>query len=151
MYSKDEKKELVRDFWVEFDAYCNTIPKLAKRKSKFLLYNTKMKGVELKYDVWRTGVSVVLEINLRDYRKRMQRYEQFEMYKVLVEEKYTPNTLIWNANFQRESGVRVSRIFVSKEGMDMHKRSDWPLFHEFMATEMLKLERAFITLKELIE
>lgn len=151
MYSKDEKKELVRDFWVEFDAYCNTIPKLAKRKSKFLLYNTKMKGVELKYDVWRTGVSVVLEINLRDYRKRMERYEQFEMYKVIVEEKYQPNTLIWNSNFERESGVRVARIFVSKEGMDMHKRCDWPLFHEFMAKEMLKLERAFIQLKELVE
>ena len=60
MYSKEELKQLKKEFWEGFGTYCSLIPALKRRKSKFMLYNTKMKGVELKFDATRTGASVIL-------------------------------------------------------------------------------------------
>ena len=45
MYTRDEIKLLKKEFWEGFGFFCANHPVLGKRKSKFLLYNTKMKGV----------------------------------------------------------------------------------------------------------
>ena len=63
MYSKDELKQLKKEFWEGFGVFCSNHPVLGKRKSKFMLYNTKMKGVELKFDATREGAFVILELN----------------------------------------------------------------------------------------
>ena len=50
MYSKEELKELKMEFWEGFGLYCSLTPIFRRRKSKFMLYNTKMKGVEMKFN-----------------------------------------------------------------------------------------------------
>lgn len=150
MYTKEELKQLKTDFWEGFSIYCSNISAFGGRKSKFMLYNTKMKGVELKFDATREGAFVILEINLKDESKRLQRYEQFEKYKLIMEEGFADG-LIWDFVYIRESGQEVCRIYTQKRGIDIHRRIQWMQFYEFMAYEMLKLEKAFKTVKELIE
>ena len=72
MYSKEELKQLKKEFWEGFGTYCSEIPALKRRKSKFMLYNTKMKGVELKFDATRDGAFVILEVNLHDAKARFE-------------------------------------------------------------------------------
>lgn len=150
MYTKEEVKHLKKEFWEGFGVYCSQIPALRKRKSKFLLYNTKMKGVELKFDATRDGAYVILEINLSDPSLRLEKYEQFEQYKSVMEKQF-PEGLIWNFAYIRECGTEVCRIYTHKSGIDIHRRIQWMEFYKFMAEEMLKLEKAFRVVKEAIE
>lgn len=150
MYSREELKQLKKEFWEGFGLYCSQVPALKNRKSKFMLYNTKMKGVELKFDANREGASVILEINLSDERARLDKYEQFEFYKSLMEKDF-PNGLIWDYEYVRESGEVVSRIYSFQNGLDIHRRIQWMDFYKFLSSEMLKLEKAFKLVKEAIE
>jgi hypothetical protein len=150
MYTKEEAKQLKKEFWEGFGVYCSQIPALKKRKSKFMLYNTKMKGVELKFDATREGAVVILEINHHDAVKRFELYEKFEMYKTLIEKNF-PDGLIWDFAYIRECGTEVCRIYTQKMGIDIHRRIQWMEFYKFMSDEMLKLEKAFRLVKDAIE
>lgn len=150
MYTKDELKQLKKDFWEGFGIYCSNHPVLKKRKSKFMLYNTKMKGVELKFDATREGAFVILELNHKNEAERLGKFELFERYKILMEKDF-PNGLVWDFAYARETGQEVCRIYSQKSGIDIHRRSDWMEFYRFMAEEMLKLERAFREVKDVIE
>ena len=63
MYSKDELRKLKTEFWESFAAYCEVQPYLRRRRKMWVLYNTKVKGVELKFDATRNGAFVILEVN----------------------------------------------------------------------------------------
>ena len=150
MYSKEELKQLKKEFWEGFGIYCSNLPALKRRKSKFMLYNTKMKGVEMKFDATRVGASVILEINLSNALQRQEKYKQFEFHKATMEKQF-PAGLIWDSAFVRECGTEVSRIYTQKKDIDLHRRIQWMEFYQFMSTEMLKLEKAFKIVKEVIE
>lgn len=149
MYTKEEVKQLKKEFWEGFGIYCSEIPALKKRKSKFMLYNTKMKGVELKFDATRDGAFVILEINHPDLEKRYELFEKFELYKNLMEKNF-PEGLIWNFAYIRECGTEVCRIYTHKPGIDIHRRIQWMEFYHFLSSEMLKLEKAFRLVKDAI-
>jgi len=93
---------------------------------------------------------VILEINLHDAKARLDKYEQFEQYKTIMEKQF-PAGLIWDFAYVREAGNEVCRIYTQKTGIDLHRRIQWMEFYEFMSTEMLKMEKAFKTVKEAIE
>ena len=150
MYSREEVKLLKKEFWEGFGFFCANHPVLGKRKSKFMLYNTKMKGVELKFDANREGAFVILEFNHSSETDRLSKYEQFERYKVLMEEEF-PEGLIWDFAYRLETGNEVCRIYSQKTGIDIHRRIQWMDFYRFMAEEMLKLERAFREVKDVID
>lgn len=150
MYSKEEIKQLKKEFWEGFGTYCSLIPALKRRKSKFMLYNTKMKGVEMKFDATRDGAYVILEINLHQDAQRLEKYEQFEKYKVIMEKQF-PQGLIWDFAYVRECGTEVCRIYTHKSGIDLHRRIQWIAFYQFMSTEMIKLERAFKMVKDCMD
>ncbi|MHB9054963.1 MAG: DUF4268 domain-containing protein [Paludibacteraceae bacterium] len=150
MYSREELKLLKKEFWEGFGFFCQNHSVLGKRKSKFMLYNTKMKGVELKFDANREGAFVILEFNHPDETERLLKYDQFEQYKILLEADF-PEQLIWNFAYRLETGKEVCRIYSRKTGIDIHRRIQWMEFYRFMAEEMLKLEKAFRNVKDLIE
>ena len=62
MYSKDELKNLKLEFWESFAAFCEVQPYLRGRKKTWVLYDTKVKGVELKVDATREGAFVIIYI-----------------------------------------------------------------------------------------
>ena len=48
MYSKEELKNLKLEFWESFAAFCEVQPYLRGRKKIWTLYDTKVKGVEIR-------------------------------------------------------------------------------------------------------
>ena len=162
MYKYSELKQLKTDFWNGFADYCNTIPRLAQRKQKFMLYNTRLKGTELKFDVQRHEVSVVLEINHIDYERRIELFEHFKACRLLFEESFDGLEVVYEPFFKLETGKEVCRIYVSslskntedveKVGrLDFHRRDDWQQFYQFMARNMMRLERIFNQAKQALE
>ncbi|OJU38635.1 MAG: hypothetical protein BGN96_03100 [Bacteroidales bacterium 45-6] len=142
MYSKAELKQLKIDFWEGFGSYCRFKRAFKHRKGKFILYDTKLKGVEMKFDVSREGAFVILEFNARCEEQRMERYREFETYRYIFDVAFSEG-LIWLPNFERESGEVVARIYLHKSGLDFHKREDWVALYEFMAANMQRMEDAF--------
>lgn len=147
MYSKEELKQLKRTFWEGLGAYAESMPQLQHRKSKFMLYNTRLKGVTLKFDATREGAYVILEIDDKNEARRLKLYDHFERYKVIMEEDF-PDGLIWDPFYVNEVGRSVCRIYTRKTGIDIHRTEHWSEFYRFMAEEMLKMEKAFLTVKE---
>lgn len=147
MYSKDELKKLKIEFWESFAAYCEVQPYLRRRRKMWMLYNTKVKGVELKFDANRKGAYVILEVNHRQEEERLEMYERLTWYKETLEKDF-PDGLIWDCCFVRETGNEVARIYVAKEGLDLHRREHWGDFFSFMARQMYLLERNFMSIAE---
>jgi len=147
MYSKEELKELKLEFWESFAAFCEVQPYLRDRKKIWMLYDTKVKGVELKFDANRQGAYVILEVNNKREDLRLEKFEKLSWYKEDLEKDF-PEGLIWDICFTRESGKEVARIYTAKEGIDLHRRKDWGAFFTFMASQMYLLERNFAGIAE---
>lgn len=152
MYKRDELKQLKTDFWNGFADYCNTIPRLAQRKQKFMLYNTRLKGTELKFDVQRHEVAVVLEINHTDYERRIELFEHFKACRMLFEEAFDGMEVVYEPFYKLETCKDVCRIYIRlADEMDFHRRDDWQKFYGFMARNMMRLERIFNQAKQALE
>lgn len=147
MYSKDELKNLKLEFWESFAAFCEVQPYLRGRKKMWTLYDTKVKGVELKFDATRDGAFIILEVNHRGEEARLEMFERLTWYKDTLEMDF-PEGLIWDICFVRDTGKQVARIYTSKSGIDFHRRQDWGEFFSFMASQMYLLERNFMSIAE---
>ena len=147
MYSKDELKNRKLEFWESFAAFCEVQPYLRGRKKIWTLYDTKVKGVELKFDATREGAFVILEVNHRGEEARLEMFERLTWYKDTLETDF-PEGLTWDICFVRDTGKQVARIYTSKSGIDFHRRQDWGEFFSFMASQMYLLERNFMSIAE---
>ena len=110
MYSKDELKNLKLEFWESFAAFCEVQPYLRGRKKIWTLYDTKVKGVELKFDATREGAFVILEVNHRGEEARLEMFERLTWYKDTLETDF-PEGLTWDICFVRVPENR-SPVFI---------------------------------------
>ena len=147
MYSKDELKNLKLEFWESFAAFCEVQPYLRGRKKMWTLYDTKVKGVELKFDATREGAFVILEVNHRSEDARLEMFERLTWYKDTLEMDF-PEGLTWDICFVRDTGKQVARVYTPRSGIDFHRRQDWGEFFSFMASQMYLLERNFMSIAE---
>jgi hypothetical protein len=116
MYTKDELRELKIAFWESFAAYCEVQPYLQGRKKIWILYDTKIKGVELKFDATRNGAYVILEINHRQEDLRLEMFEKLSWYKETLEKDFNDG-LIWDICFVRETGKEVAEFILKKPAL----------------------------------
>ena len=121
MYSREEVKILKRNFWTGFDAFCAELPRFKYRKRKWILYNTKIKGVELKFDAARDGAYVIFELNHPKTSKRLEMFELMKKYKVVVDQFFADAE--WQEQFEKPCGTLVSRIYRHLGGLDIHRQA----------------------------
>ncbi|MEI6139933.1 MAG: DUF4268 domain-containing protein [Mariniphaga sp.] len=149
MFTKEEKISLVQRFWIQFDAYCNTIPELAWKKKKWILHDTKISHVDLKFDPGRDFAMVTLEINHRSESSRLRIFELLEKYRLILEQGFS-NHLTWDFCYLNINQQEVCRIYVKKEGLDLHRLSDWLDIHIFFAKNMNLLQENFLEIQEML-
>lgn len=149
MYTKDEKKKLVVEFWTNFSKYCYRKKYLSSNKRRWVLHKTKVRDVHFKFDVGRNQVQVVLEIQHRSEKQRLEVFDKLEQCKGILEQGFE-NGLVWDFLYLREQGKEVCRIYSKMEGVDLHRRDDWELMYAFMADNMSKLELNFLEIRDLI-
>ena len=149
MYSIEEKKQLVTNFWNGFNMYCSHQPFLKGRRRIWMLHKTKVPHVQLKFDPGRDGIQIILELLHRNENERLEVYELLERCKTILEDGFS-NGLIWDFAYMRENGQEVCRIYTEKKGLDIHRQRDWEEMYEFMAANMLQMEKNFLEVRELI-
>src|SRR5665647_777823 len=111
MYSKDEIKDLRLSFWQNFKSYCETQPALNFKKKRWILNDTQIRGLALRFEVERENAKVIIELQHKHEDRRLKTYEILERYKVIMEEGFE-NGLIWEFYHQRDdNNQEVCRIY----------------------------------------
>ena len=83
--------------------------------------------------------------------KRLKAYEFLERYKPVIEEGFEEG-LQWEFFHERQdSDAEVCRIFTRLEGVDFHRQNQWPDIYNFFIDNMLKLERNFLEIRDLLQ
>lgn len=150
MYSKDETKILRKEFWIVFARRCEIVPELRSRKKKWVLYDTGLSGIDLKFEVTRQEAMVMVEINIKQENRRLEAFETMQKYRMMLEEGFA-EPLIWDFCVSREGGQEVCRIYTSLPNVDFHRQNQWPDIFNFFIDNMLILENNFMEIKDGIE
>lgn len=147
MFTKEERKVLMQKFWSQFDEYCDTIPELSWRKKKWILHDTKISHLDLKFDIDHDFAMVALEINHKSENRRLSVYELVERYRIILEEGFNGG-LTWDFCYLNANQQEVCRIYVVKRGVDLQKSGDWEVIYPFWAKNMLQLQDNFMEIQE---
>lgn len=149
MYSKEEAKQLRLDFWQKLSNRTRRLPGQKGRKRLWILDNTGIKGLDLRFDVGREKIIVALEINIKKEESRLALYEKLEAVKGLFEKQFG-EPLIWDFAYTKDNGRDVCRVYVEQPG-DMYVQESWPEIFTFMIDRMMRMEKAFLEVKDYLK
>ncbi|AVR46745.1 DUF4268 domain-containing protein [Christiangramia fulva] len=141
MYSREESKKIRQEFWTSFGK---------EYPRKWLLYNTKMKEIQLKFTFNRKFAQVSLDIDNADELIREYYFEKLESLKKILKAEYLPEA-IFEKNYELPEEKVISRIYVELENVNIHNKNDWPVVKEFLATNMKLLEEFFTEFSDFIK
>ncbi len=140
MFSKEDSKKIRQDFWIFFGK---------RYPRKWLLYNTGIKDVVLKFSFDTKKAMISIDATSNDPVLRVYYYEKLESLKSLLQEEVSP-TLSFDPEYVLDSKKTVSRVYLLKEEVSIHNKNSWPEVFEFFNTNMDKLENFFIEYKDFI-
>ena len=141
MFSKEESRQLREVFWTSF---VKSFPR------KWILYNTKIKGLSLKFyfDTKKAFVSLDLE---NDLENRIDCWEKLQSLQSILQDEYLPEA-IFEEEFYLDSGKEISRIYVSLEQkVSIHNKNTWRDTMEFFNKHMSLFEAFFEEYKDIIK
>jgi hypothetical protein len=150
VYSIDETKLLRKEFWIVFARRCEIVPELSHKKKKWVLYDTGLSGIDLKFEVTRQEALVMVEINIKQETRRLEAFETMLKYRKLLEYGFA-EPLIWDFCVTREGGQEVCRIYTSLPNVDFHRQNQWPDIFNFFIDNMLLLENNFMEIRDGLE
>ena len=151
MYSKEEIKELRLKFWQSYKSYCETQPAFNYQKKRWMLNETQVRGLALRFDVDRESAWVIMELQHKNEYRRLKTYEILERYKVVMEEGFEKG-LTWEFYHRREdNGQEVCRIYTRLENVDWHNQNLWPDIYNFFIENMLLMEHNFLEIREVLK
>lgn len=141
MFSKEDSRLLREDFWTSFG---KSFPR------KWVLYNTKLKGLSFKFhfDTKKALVTLDLEDHLEN---RIKYWEKLLALKTILTEEYLPE-VIFEEEYYLENGKEISRIYIPLEQkVSIHNKNTWRSTMEFFNETMSKFEAFFEEYKDVIE
>jgi hypothetical protein len=140
MFSKEEAAILRKEFWTSFG---KSFPR------KWLLYNTKIKGFSFKFVGDRKNALVCLDIEHPEEIVNVLLYDQMISLKSLLETEIPE--VIFNDEYELESGKKIHRIYVPFEGkFSVYNKNTWKDCYEFYVETMPKFERFFYEYEDFI-
>ena len=113
----------------------------------WMLSNTGIKALNLRFHVDREVAQVGIDLETRNMDKRIELFEKLESVKNLLE-KAMESPMIWELEYIRENGKSVSRIYLELLGVDIYNRDTWSRAHQFMYSNMMKLETFYIEYRD---
>lgn len=146
MYSKEESKKLRVEFWNTF----GSLSKKKRRKQAWVLYNTKVKNLNLKFIAEQKYCSVVMDIEYKNENKRHQFYNNMLSLQTVFNSEFNDN-LIWEKDFFIDGEKEVSRIHTDLKDVNIYRKEDWPNIFEFLFNNMTILENTFLEYKDIID
>jgi len=131
MYSKEQSKQIKKEFWVNFG---KAYPK------KWLLYNTKIKGFSFKFIALQKKAGVTVDIESRDEIQRQLLFEQMESLKNILIKSYIRD-VVFHKDYILDNGKTISRICVDyPHEFNIYNKELWSNCYQFFNDRMSLLE-----------
>ncbi|WP_111684167.1 DUF4268 domain-containing protein [Winogradskyella tangerina] len=141
MFSKEESRLLRQEFWTSFG---KSFPR------KWLLYNTKIKGLSFKFHFDTKKALIALDLE-DDLENRINCWEKLVALKSILKDDYLPDA-IYEEEFFLDNGKEISRIYLPLDRkVSIHKKNTWQEVMEFFNVNMLLFETFFEEYKEIIK
>ena len=140
MYSKAELKALKQDFWTSFG---KSFPR------KWTLYNTKIKGLEIKFHFDKKSAMVCLDID-DSLERRMEVWGKIQSLQTVILESYLPKAM-FEEIYYIEEDKDISRVYVLLEGVSIHNKATWQQTMEFLSRSMNQFESFFEDFNTVLE
>lgn len=141
MFSREEAKRVREDFWTNFGK---------EYPRKWVLYDTKIKDIQLKFTFTNEKAIVSLDITSPDEIIRAYYFEKMQALQNILLTEYLPDAE-YEANYELPEGKSISRIFVEIKRVNIYRKTDWPLVQEFLYDRMDLLERFFLEYRDIID
>lgn len=141
MFSKEESRLLRQEFWTSFG---KSFPK------KWILYNTKLKGLSFKFHFDNKKALVALDLE-DDLEYRIKHWEKLLALKSILLDDFLPEA-IFDESYLLENHKEISRIYVPlDEKVSIHNKQTWRQVMEFFNENMSLFEAFFEDYKDVIE
>lgn len=141
MFSKEESRKLKQEFWTSFG---KSFPR------KWILYNTKLKGLSFKFYFDNKKALVALDLE-DDLECRIKYWEKLEALKTILLDDYLPEA-IYDETFFLDNEKEISRIYVPLEQkVSIHNKNTWRDVMVFFNEKMTLFEAFFEEYKDVIE
>ena len=141
MFSKEDSRLLREAFWT---SYGKSFPR------KWILYNTKLKGLSFKFHFDTKNALVALDIE-DDLENRIKYWEKLVALKTILTEEYVKDAM-YNEVYILENGKEISRVYMPLEQkVSIHNKNTWRITMEFFNETMDKFEAFFEDYKDVIE
>ncbi|MDB4065165.1 DUF4268 domain-containing protein [Flavobacteriaceae bacterium] len=141
MFSKEESAALRQEFWTSFG---KSFPR------RWLLYNTKIKGVSFKFVANRKNAMICLDIEHSDEIANEILYDQILSLKTILIEDYLPE-VIFDSSYQLENGKIIRRIYINHTvKFSIYNKKNWRDCYEFYVRIMPKFESFFYEYEDVI-
>lgn len=141
MYSKEEAKELKREFWTTFSQ---------EYPRKWLLHNTKIKDFSFKFYLDNRRIEVLLAIENKDLELRKIYFQKIESLKTILKDEFLPD-ILFDEHFVLDNGKEISKIWVEKDGISFHNKNNWEEIYSFYYEKMDAFERFFYEYEDYIK
>lgn len=129
------------EFWTNFG-------KLYPRK--WVLYDTKIKDIQLKFTFTNEVAQVSLDITSPDEIIREYYFEKLQSLQNILLTEYLPDA-IYESHYELPEDKTISRVFVEIKRVNIYRKTDWPLVQEFLYDRMDLLERFFLEYRDVID
>jgi hypothetical protein len=141
MFSKEESRLLRQDFWTSFG---KSFPR------KWLLYNTKIKGLSFKFHFNTKSALISLDLE-DDLENRINCWEKLVALKTILHSEYLPEA-IYEEEYFLDNGKEISRIYIPLEQkVSIHNKNTWREVMEFFNVNMILFETFFEEYKDIIK
>ncbi|MEW7281093.1 DUF4268 domain-containing protein [Aquimarina sp. 2201CG1-2-11] len=141
MFSKEDSKKIRQEFWTTFGK---------EYPRKWLLYNTKIKDVTLKFTFTTKKAQVSIDIEPDDKLIRAYYYDRFLSLKAIISTNFL-ESIIFEESYELENGKVISRLYVELPKVSIHNKSTWNDTMIFLDQHMDKLETFFLEYKDYIK
>ncbi|MHA6280698.1 DUF4268 domain-containing protein [Salinimicrobium sp. CAU 1759] len=141
MYSREESKKIRQEFWTSFG---KNYPR------KWLLYNTRIKDLSLKFTFTRRIAEVSIDLDASDEIMRQYYFGKLQSLKSILQEEFLPDA-VFAEEYELENGKVISRVYVTLEKVNIHNKKQWPEVQTWLAEKMNALEMFFLEYRDFIE
>jgi len=141
MFSKEASRQLRHEFWIAFG---KSFPR------KWIMYNTKIKGLSFKFhfDTKKALVALDLEDQLEN---RVNYWGKLLALKSILINDYLSDA-IFEEDYILENGKTISRIYVSlEENVSIHNKNSWQVTMGFFNKAMTLFEAFFEEYKDVVK
>ena len=141
MFSKEESASLRNEFWTCFGI---SFPR------KWILYNTKIKGLSFKFVSNRKNAMICLDIEHSDEMVNKILFDKISSLKTILKEDYV-SEVIFDDSYTLDNNKNIRRIYINhKEKFSIYNKNTWSSCYNFYVEVMPKFELFFLEYKDII-